>query len=45
MIRVKDVANRSEYTYIFGGVKFKYFDIFNDFIVVKIDTETKVIWL
>ncbi len=45
MIRVKDVENRSNYTYIFGGVEFNYFDVFNDFIVIKIDPKTLRIWI
>lgn len=45
MIRVQDVEYRSTYTYIFEGVEFKYIDVFDDFIVVKIDTATKRIWL
>ena len=45
MMRVQDVADRSSYTYIFGGVEFRYFDVFDTFIVVKIDTFTKRIWL
>lgn len=45
MIRVQDVENRQLYTYVFGGVEFDYFDVFDDFIVVKLDPKTLRIWL
>ena len=45
MIRVGDIKNRSTYTYYFAGVEFLYNDMFDDYIVVKIDEKMKKIWL
>ena len=45
MIRVQDIADRHNCTFYFAGVAFNYNPIFNDYIVVKYDPETKRIWL
>lgn len=45
MLRVSDIEDRKNYTYYFGGVEFKYNHALDNFIIVKIDTLVKKIWL
>ena len=45
MLRVSDIKTRRNFTYYFGGVEFDYCDMFDDFIIVKIDVKMLKIWL